>query len=252
MASLPGPAGNATVARMTRTRSSTPAAFRGFPDARGDFFLSLALHNDRDWFQSHRAEYDEGWAAPMAALLDEVRDGLRGAYGRRGLGEPKVFRIHRDVRFGKDKTPYKTHVAGWIPLETGRPASPGATPAAMYLQVGVDACFTGSGCWTLEPDALKRFRAALLDPRRGAAVARRLDVLTSQGFSVSCAGSLVRVPPGVDPAHPRAALLRMKGLVVDPGDVPRRLLTRPALVGWLVEKARAAAPVVNWLAENAA
>jgi uncharacterized protein (TIGR02453 family) len=153
---------------MTRAASTTPVAFRGFPDSRGDFFLALALHNDRDWFQSHRAEYEQGWAEPMAALLGEVRDGLRGAYGRRGLGDPKVFRIHRDVRFSKDKTPCKTHVAGWIPLETGRPASPGATPAAMYLQVGVDARFTGSGCWTLEPDALKRFRAALLDPRRGA------------------------------------------------------------------------------------
>jgi len=97
---------------------------------------------------------------------------------------------------------------------------------------------------------LRRFRAALLDPRRGAALARRLSLLTASGFSSSCAESLVRVPAGVDPDHPRAALLRMKGLVVDPGDVPRRLLTRPDLAAWLVEKARAAAPVVRWLAEN--
>ena len=235
---------------MTRAASTAPAAFRGFPDSRGDFFLALALHNDRDWFRSHRAEYEQGWAEPMAALLGEVRDGLRGAYGRRGLGDPKVFRIHRDVRFSKDKTPCKTHVAGWIPLETGRPASPGATPAAMYLQVGVDARFTGSGCWTLDPDALKRFRAALLDPRRGAVLARRLAVLAASGFSCSAAESLVRVPAGVDPDHPRAGLLRMKGLVVDPGDVPRRLIPRPDLVGWLVDKARAAAPVVSWLADQ--
>jgi uncharacterized protein (TIGR02453 family) len=248
---LPDRTGSATFLRMKRAAAPAPAAFRGFPDARGDFFLALALHNDRDWFQSHRAEYEQGWAAPMSALLAAVRDGLRGAYGRRALGEPKVFRIHRDVRFSKDKTPYKTHVAGWIPLETGRTASPGATPAAMYLQVGVETRFTGSGCWTLEPDALKRFRAALLDPRRGAVLARRLDALAAKGFSVSSAESLVRVPAGLDPDHPRAALLRMKGLVVDPGDVPKRLVTRPDLVGWLVEKARAAAPVVNWLADNA-
>jgi uncharacterized protein (TIGR02453 family) len=235
---------------VTRGASTTPAGFRGFPDARGDFFLALALHNDRDWFQSHRADYEKGWAAPMAALLDEVRDGLDGAYGRRGLSDPKVFRIHRDVRFSKDKTPYKTHVAGWIPLDTGRAPSPGVTPAAIYLQLGVDQHFTGSGCWTLEPDSLKRFRAALLDPRHGAALARRLAVLTARGFSVSSAGSLVRVPAGVAPDHPRAGLLRMKGLVVDPGEVPRKLLTRPDLADWLVEQARAAAPVVNWLADH--
>jgi uncharacterized protein (TIGR02453 family) len=237
---------------MKKAPSTAPAGFRGFPDARGDFFLALALHNDRDWFQAHRAEYEEGWAAPMAALLAEVRDGLRGAYGRRGLGDPKVFRIHRDVRFGKDKTPYKTNVAGWIPVATERTASPGATPAALYLQIGIDQRFTGSGCWTLEPDALKRFRAALLDPRRGAALARRLASLSALGYACSASETLVRVPAGVDPEHPRAALLRMKGLVVDPGDVPRRLVTRPDLAGWLVEKARAAAPVVTWLAENVA
>jgi uncharacterized protein (TIGR02453 family) len=235
---------------MTRVTSASPTVFRGFPDARGDFFLALALHNDREWFQAHRAEYEEGWAGPMAALLAEVRDGLRRAYGRRGLGDPKVFRIHRDVRFGKDKTPYKTNVAGWIPVATARSARPGATPAALYLQLGIDQRFTGSGCWTLEPDALKRFRAALIDPRRGAALARRLASLSAEGYTCSASETLVRVPAGVDPEHPRAALLRMKGLVVDPGDVPRRLVTRPDLAGWLVEKARAAAPVVSWLAEN--
>jgi len=237
---------------MAKVTAAAPAAFRGFPDARGDFFLALALHNDRDWFQAHRAEYELGWAAPMAALLEEVRTGLRGAYGRRGLGPPKVFRLHRDVRFGKDKTPYKTHVAGWIPLESGRPASPGSTPAALYLHVGVDERFTGSGCWMLEHAALARFRAAVLDPRRGAALTRALAPLEARGFTRSAAETLVRVPRGVDPAHPRAELLRLKGLVVVPGDVPRRLLTRPDLAGWLVAQARAAAPVVRWLAEHVA
>lgn len=241
----------ATVTGMVKAPSPRPT-FRGFPDARGDFFLALALHNDRDWFNTHREEYQQGWAAPMAALLEQVRDGLRGAYGRRGLGAPKVFRINRDVRFSKDKTPYKTHVAGWIPLETGQAASPGATPAAIYLHVGVDERMTGSGCWMLEPDALRRYRAALLDPKRGAALARLLGPLEAEGFTVSSAESLKRVPAGVDPDHPRAALLRMKGLVVAPADVPKKLLTRPALAGWLVEQARAAAPVVGWLADHVA
>jgi uncharacterized protein (TIGR02453 family) len=235
---------------MARTPPAAPPAFRGFPDARGDFFLALALHNDRDWFQAHRTEYEEGWAAPMAALLEEVRAGLRGAYGRRALGAPKVFRIHRDVRFSKDKSPYKTHVAGWIPVETGRPASPGASPAAIYLHLGVDERFTGAGCWRLEPDALKRWRAAVLDPRRGALLTRRLAPLLADGWSTSAAETLARVPAGLDPDHPRAALLRLKGLVVDPGEVPRRLVTRPDLVPWLIEQARAAAPVVSWLAEQ--
>jgi uncharacterized protein (TIGR02453 family) len=186
-AALPVVGERATVPGMVKVPPSAKAAFRGFPDARGDFFLALALHNDRDWFQSHRAEYEQGWAEPMVSLMAEVRAGLRGAYGRRELGTPKVFRIHRDIRFSKDKTPYKTHVAGWIPLSTGGEASPGSAPAAIYLHLGVDERFTGCGCWTLEPDALKRFRAALLDPRRGAELARRLAALTTRGFSASSA-----------------------------------------------------------------
>jgi uncharacterized protein (TIGR02453 family) len=235
---------------MAKPKPAAPNAFRGFADARGDFFVALALQNDRDWFQAHRTEYEEGWAGPMAALLAEARARLEGAYGKRALSPPKVFRLNRDVRFSKDKAAYKTHVAGWIPLATGPQTSPMSSPAALYLQVGPLERFTGSGCWMLEPDALQRFRAALLDPRRGAALARHLADLEARGFSRSSAGALVRVPKGVDPAHPRADLLRMKGLVVDPGEVPRRLLTRPDLVDWLVERARAAAPVVTWLADH--
>ncbi|MBK9517639.1 MAG: DUF2461 domain-containing protein [Anaeromyxobacter sp.] len=237
---------------MARTTAVSPAAFRGFADAQGDFFLALALHNDRDWFGAHRAEYEAGWAAPMAALLDEVQRGLRGAYGKRALGAPKVFRLHRDVRFSKDKSPYKTHVAGWIPLDVGGTPDPGATPAAFYLQVGVEERFTGSGSWILSGDALKRYRAAVLDPKRGAVLVRRLAALNADGFRVSAGATLARAPAGVDPAHPRAELLRLKGLVVDPGEVPARLLTRPALVPWLVERARAAAPLVSWLADHVA
>ena len=249
---LPAAPGHATVRRMARSTTAAPAAFQGFADAKGDFFLSLALHNDRDWFQAHRAEYEAGWAAPMAALLEEVHRGLRGAYGKRALGAPKVFRLNRDVRFSKDKSPYKTHVAGWIPLDVGGAPDPGATPAAFYLQVGVEERFTGCGSWILAADALKRYRAAVLDPKRGALLARRLADLTADGFTVSAGATLARAPAGVDPGHPRIELLRLKGLVVDPGEVPARLLTRPALVPWLVERARAAAPLVTWLADHVA
>jgi uncharacterized protein (TIGR02453 family) len=172
---LPTTLGHATVAGMRKGTLTGRLRRQGR-------LLHLLASGERDWFQAHRAEYQQGWAEPMAALLAEVRDGLRGAYGKRGLAAPKVFRLHRDVRFSKDKSPYKTHVAGWIPLETGQPTSPGATPAALYLQVGPGERFTGSGCWMLEPDALRRFRTALLDPRR-APPAKHLAALQARGFT---------------------------------------------------------------------
>ncbi|HEX9289353.1 MAG TPA: DUF2461 domain-containing protein [Anaeromyxobacteraceae bacterium] len=239
---------------MVRSRpdAPVPGPFRGFPDSSGRFFLELALHNDRDWFQAHRAEYVDGWAEPMGALLAEVRDRIAGAYGRLSLALPKVFRIHRDVRFSKDKSPYKTHVAGLVALEPATGREPAEPPAAIYFHVGVDERFAGTGLWTMAPETLRRFRAAIADPRRGTELARHLAPLLERGFTLSAPETLRRVPAGVDPDHPRGHLLRMKGLVVAPPEVPRRLLTKPALVEWLADQARAAAPVAIWLARHAA
>jgi len=92
----------------------------------------------------------------------------------------------------------------------------------------------------------------VLHPRHGAALERLLRPLEAAGFTVSAAEVLQRAPRGVDPDHPRARLLRLKGLVVAPRDVPARLLARPALAGCLTEQARLAAPVVGWLADHVA
>jgi uncharacterized protein (TIGR02453 family) len=239
---------------MARPRPDAPppGPFRGFADSTGRFFLELSLHNDRDWFRAHQSLYVEGWAEPMGALLAEVRDRTAGAYGRLSLALPKVFRIHRDVRFSRDKSPYKTHVAGLVALDRDGESPRGEKPAAFYFHVGFQERFAGTGLWTMEPETLRRFRAAVLDPRRGAELARLLAPLLERGFTISSAEALRRGPSGVDPGHPRAHLLKMKGLVVAPPEVPRRLLTKPALVDWLADQARATAPVATWLARNVA
>ena len=85
--------------------------FDGFADTKLTFFKKLAKNQNKAWFVEHKSEYDEGWNAPMVALLAEAREKLDGAYPHLELGEPHVMRIYRDVRFSKDKTPYKTHIA---------------------------------------------------------------------------------------------------------------------------------------------
>ena len=84
---------------------ATPDRFEGFPDSEARFFKQLAKNNRRDWFVAHRKDFDEGWAAPMNALLSELREKIDRHYPHCDLGEPKQFRIFRDVRFSKDKSP---------------------------------------------------------------------------------------------------------------------------------------------------
>ena len=80
-------------------------AFEGFADPNAKFFKLLAKNQDRSWFQAHKAEFEAGWQSPMQELLAEVRAGVDRAYQHCDLDEPKLFRIYRNMRFSKDKTP---------------------------------------------------------------------------------------------------------------------------------------------------
>jgi uncharacterized protein (TIGR02453 family) len=222
--------------------------FDGFADTRGRFFAELMLHNDRGWFQAHRAEYEEGWLLPMKALLAEVGPRLARGYRRYRVGEPRIFRIHRDVRFSRDKSPYKTYIGGMLPMDFPRGGrSQVEVPTALYFHVSHDEVFAGAGLYGMDPETLARHRKALLDPRRGTELSRIAAALSRAGFEMGARESTKRVPSGVDPAHPLAALLRMKGLIVTTPAIDRRLLVRRELVASLTKQALAAAPLVRWL-----
>jgi len=229
---------------------STAAAprFRGFADNRATFFEELALHNDKGWFEEHRAAFEEGWLGPMEALLGEVHARLARTYPGGALAKPRVFRLHRDLRFGKDKTPYKTHIGGLLPLAGaagGRSAV--EVPAALYFHVSPTELFAAAGLYGMDPETLERHRRALLDSRRGKELDRILAALRRRGMGIEARESLKRPPPGIDPAHPRIDLLRMKGLIAVSAELDRKLLTRPALAEKLAAEAKACAPLNRWL-----
>jgi uncharacterized protein (TIGR02453 family) len=231
---------------VSRRAQPAPARFEGFADREGRFFRALARNQRRDWFQAHRREYEEGWLAPMQALLSEIRERIDGAFPQHPLGAPKVFRIHRDVRFAKDKSPYKTHIGGYVPIE-GAGSGP-SVPAALYLHVAADELFVAAGQYMMDAPQLVRFRAAVVDPRRGGALAAILRPLTRAGFTVGSHDELQRVPRGFDPEHPRADLLRRKGLIVSFPQPARTLLVSRKLVDWLVTHTKRVVPLVEWLA----
>jgi uncharacterized protein (TIGR02453 family) len=231
---------------VPKAAQTTPDRFEGFADRDGRFFRALARNQRRDWFEAHRREYEHGWLAPMKALLAEVRERIDASFRQHPLAQPKVFRIHRDVRFSKDKSPYKTHIGGYVAIE-GTGQGPSA-PAALYVHLGTKEVFVAAGQYMMDAAQLARFREAVIDDRRGGELATVLRKLTRAGFAVGSHDTLQRVPRGLDPDHPRAELLKRKGLIVTFPEPPRRLLVAHGLVDWLVTHTKRAVPLVEWLA----
>jgi len=220
-------------------------AFQGFADAEAKFFRSLARNQNREWFQSHKAEFEVGYLTPMKELLAEVLEGIDSSFEYTDLDAPKVFRIFRDVRFSKDKSPYKTHIGGLIP--TRRSGKLTEMSAALYVHVGQPNSFAAAGHYVMSSEQLLKYRAAVADVKRGRELDKILGALSKKGFTANSHESYKRVPKGYDPEHPRAEHLKRKGLTISFPPLPRGILTSKKLRPWLVGNTKAAAPLVEWL-----
>ena len=214
------------------------------------FLRGLARNNRKPWFEAHRAEYDGVVVAPMRELIEEM-DVRLARFAPEIIGDPKrsMFRIYRDIRFSKDKSPYKTHAACWFyhkdgTSAVGREASGGG--AGFYFHIAPGACFAGGGMWMPPKEALHNLRDAIAeDPRpfermvTNAPVQRRFGGLDDEAM-------LKRVPRGYAPDHPAARWLRLQSFTLgrelrDAQAVGARL---PAL---LEADFRLIVPLVRWI-----
>jgi len=225
--------------------------FSGFSKQGQAFFKELAKRQDRDWFKAHKDQYETLWVAPMKQLLEGLLPVIGKAYKGLPLKEPKLFRIYRDVRFSKDKSPFKTNVAAMIGLDTG-PADDSESfggAAALYAHFGLED-IAAAGHWALGADDLARYRQLVVDDKTGVELARRVKRLEAKGFTVAAFESLKKVPKGFDPEHPRAALLKHKGLGFDFPKIPASVRHSPKLLGWLSEQVKQSATVISWLEQH--
>jgi uncharacterized protein (TIGR02453 family) len=221
--------------------------FAGFPPATLKFLRALAKNNDRTWFEAHRAEFE-------SEVMDPARDFINALGARLTrlapmiVAEPRtdrsIFRLHRDVRFSKDKSPYKTHLG--ILLWDG--AAPKMESAGFYLHVEPGQIFIGMGMHIFSKSALPAYREAVADKRRGAALARILAKLEKAGYGIGTQ-HYKRVPRGIDPEHPRADLLRHNGLHVEWKLKASEVIGSPALVNLCHSHFKAYAPLHRWLLE---
>ncbi len=200
--------------------------FAGFGEAAIDFYDGLEADNSKAYWTDHRQTYESDVRAPMLALLAAVED---------EFGAGKVFRPYRDVRFAADKTPYKTHC--------------GAIAGPFYVEVGPDGLMAAGGYYGMAPDQLARYRTAVAEDRRGAALERHVAAVRAAGLSVG-GEQLKTRPRGVDPEHPRLELLRHKGLYGWQRWAPDDVLHEPGALDRVVETWRTLRPLTEWLSDH--
>jgi uncharacterized protein (TIGR02453 family) len=203
--------------------------FRGWPQAALDFYVGLEADNSKTYWLAHKPTYDECVKAPFLALSEEIA---------REFGPLHLFRPNRDVRFAKDKSPYKTAAAAVTESEGG---------AAFYVQISGEGLYVGSGYYHLAPDQLERFRIAVADSKAGPKLAAAVAGVRKNRYEVASREALQRAPRGYPPDHPRVELLRMKGMHVGRTfGAPAWVHTSRAL-DRIVTAWRDAAPVNRWL-----
>jgi len=198
------------------------------------FLADLAANNSRDWFTQNRARYDTQYLAPAKAFADAFAAQLERRSG--APVDTRLFRIHRDVRFAKDKTPYNTHVhIAW--------RNPGA---ALWWMFGleVDALVIGFGCFGFGKDKLDHWRR-LLDSPAGAELQDIVQGLTDAGLRID-PPSLKRVPAPFDKDHPRGVLLRHKELAIWKDALPLAMAYGDQAPAVLAEKMDVFEPLRHW------
>jgi uncharacterized protein (TIGR02453 family) len=199
--------------------------FTGIPIAALDFYEDLEADNTKAFWTKHKHVYDESVKAPLEQLAEEL--------GKQ-FGTAKLFRPYRDVRFAKDKTPYKTHQGVWF------------GEASLYLQVSAAGLHLSGGYWHCSSPQIERLRRAVADDVAGPLLERTLGTLRRKGFGIG-GEQLSRVPPGYPKDHPRADLLLHKSLASSKELGAPDWLTTPRAKAEIVKTWRAVLPLVSWL-----
>jgi uncharacterized protein (TIGR02453 family) len=216
--------------------------FSGFPPAAMQFFRSLARNNRREWFQPRKHIYEEQVKAPMAELIAALTSEMM-RFAPDYVTEPgkAIYRIYRDTRFSKDKTPYKTHIAAVFPRR-GLPKHGGA---GLYFSVSAKEIEVAGGVYMPGPDELLAIRNHLAEHHREFRKIIGRPKLRSLMEEMH-GEQLARVPKGFPCDHPAADLLRYRQwlfyVMLDPA-----LATTPKLLGEIRNRFEAMTPFNEFL-----
>jgi uncharacterized protein (TIGR02453 family) len=223
--------------------------FNGFNRKTFKFFKDLEENNTREWFEEHRSIFEKNVMEPAQEFVMEMGERLK-SISPKIVAIPKtdksIFRIYRDVRFSKDKTPYKTHL-GIFFWEGPRKklGNPG-----YYLQLDKSSILIAGGLYTLPSDLLKLYRDAVSDSQKGTEIAKILKKVTKNPSYKLGGTHYKRVPKGYDPGHANLDLLLHNGLYVYyEGPIPKEVYSSDFL-DYSFGIFKDMLPLHNWLRDN--
>jgi uncharacterized protein (TIGR02453 family) len=210
---------------------TAPTRLSGFSPAATQFFEDLEDQNTREFWLAHKDVFDREVREPMAALLDSLPEEYQPF---------KIFRMNRDVRFSADKSPYK--------IMHG--AAHGVPGAVYYLHLDASGLMVACGSYMMAPDELERYRQAVADDASGEELSEILAALERRrSLRVGPGGSepLKTAPRGFPRDHPRADLLRQKGLIAARTRVASELQNGVRLRAFVVETFQMCTDLTDWL-----
>jgi uncharacterized protein (TIGR02453 family) len=198
---------------MATKKKANPEAsggFRGFGSQALPFLKALRENNDRDWFAENKSTYLEECDTPCRELVREVGDRLESkGIPLAPMAKNPVFRIYRDVRFSRDKSPYKTNIGAAFYRDGDK-----SRPGLLYIHVEPGQSFVAAGYYHPEPPLLKAIRSSIAEDSVG--FEKVLKALKSKGLELGHGEPLARMPKGFEEFadSPVAEVLRSRSIIV--------------------------------------
>lgn len=222
--------------------------FKGFPPATLQYLQDLADNNNREWFEANRERYEKdllepavAFVAALGARLQAISPGLRVDTATNGTGT--LARIYRDTRFSPDKTPYKTHLSGMFWEGPGKKTE----NPAFGFQVSPQGMGLMAGMFAFPKKVLAAYQEAVADQALGSELEASLKQVQAHGPYVLQGEQYQRVPGGFPAEHPRADLLRYKGLYFMAPALSPEQVTSSQVVPLVFQHFERLAPLQQWL-----
>ena len=219
-------------------------ASRFFSQASFDFLTKLGANNNRDWFNRHKQEYEDAVRSPALDFIDAMAEDIE-ALSPHFLAVPRkvggsLMRVYRDVRFGKDKRPFKTNIGIQFRHFQGKDVhAPG-----FYVHLEPKECFLGVGIWHPDAPALGRIRTAIAENGAAWLKASR-DKNFSKAFDLT-GDSLANAPRGYAKDHPLLEDLKRKDFIAI-AEFSGKLATTTRFQPEVVKSFRSAVPYMKFL-----